>query len=205
MDRFASFADLEKDFTEGQHFRVKPFDRGGTILILAPHGGGIERGTSEIATSIAGDNLSLYLFEGLLRTAHDSQELHITSTSFDEPRCLGLIRKFPKALAIHGCSNNGQAIYVGGKDDELKHTLIAELRTKGYQVRLGTGGLAGTDFANICNRTSSGKGVQLELSRGLRCMLFDNWQTHKSRKTTTALFTRLVSDIRDILDKEILR
>ncbi len=201
MDKFAGFVDLEKDFTEGKNFRVKLIDRGGTILILAPHGGGIERGTSEIATSIAGENLSLYLFEGLLRTARESQALHITSTNFDEPRCLGLIGKFRTALAIHGCDDERQVIHVGGKDDELKHALITELSAKKYPVQRGEGDYAGTCLANICNRTSSGMGVQLELSRGYRRLLFDDWRTRQSRKTTTALFARLVSDIRDVLDK----
>ncbi len=203
MDRFASFADLEKDFKEGVHFRVTPLDRGGTFLILAPHGGGIEHGTSETARSIAGDSLSLYLFEGMFRTARESQALHITSTKFDEPRCFELVGKFQKALAIHGCNGKEPIIYVGGKDDVLKHTFIVELTAKGYPVELGGGDYAGTYSTNICNRTSSGKGIQLELSNGFRRTLFDDWQTRKSRKATTALFSRLVSDIREVLDKEI--
>lgn len=205
MDKFARFVDLEDNYTEGKHFRVGLIDRGGTILILAPHGGRIERGTSEIATSIAGDNLSLYLFEGWLPTARESKMLHITSTHFDEPRCIGLIGKFRTALTIHGCDVEGQVIYVGGKDNELKRALITELGEKGYPVQRGEGDYAATRSANICNRTSSGMGVQLELSRGLRRRLFADWSTRKGRKTTTALFARLVSDIRDVIDKEILR
>jgi phage replication-related protein YjqB (UPF0714/DUF867 family) len=121
MDRFAHFADLDKQFTEGVHYCRIARNRGGTILILAPHGGGIERGTSELARSIAGDRLSLYLFEGLMPTARQSQALHITSTKFDEPGCLGLISRFQKALTIHGCEGTEPMIYVGGKDDDLKN------------------------------------------------------------------------------------
>src|SRR3974377_1280427 len=164
MDRFEHYADLDKQFTEGVHFSRIAADRGGPILILAPHGGGIERGTSELARSIAGEDLSLYLFEGLMPTAVQSQELHITSTNFDEPRCLTLIGKFEKALAIHGSSGKEPMIYVGGKDDDLKHALIAELSARGHPVRPGPGRLAGIFPTNICNRTRSGKGVQLELS-----------------------------------------
>jgi len=200
MDRFSHFADLEKQFTEGVHFRRTARDRGGTVLVLAPHGGGIERGTSELARSIAGGNLSLYLFEGLMPTARQSQALHIASTRFDEPRCLKLIGRFEKALAIHGCRGREPKIYVGGKDNDLKDVLIAELGARGHPIQLGTGGLAGIFSTNICNRTCSGKGVQLELSNGLRRILFDDWRTRKSRKTTTNLFERLVSDIRDVLE-----
>jgi phage replication-related protein YjqB (UPF0714/DUF867 family) len=198
--QICSFADLEKQFTEGVHFCKTTRDRGGTVLILAPHGGGIERGTSELARSIAGDDLSFYLFEGLMPTARQSQALHITSTRFDEPRCLKLISKFQKALAIHGCGGKEPMIYVGGKDDDLKNALIAELSARGHPIQLGTGRFAGIFHTNICNRTISGKGVQLELSNGLRRSLFYNWRTRKSRKTATTLFGRLVSDIRDVLE-----
>jgi phage replication-related protein YjqB (UPF0714/DUF867 family) len=53
------------------------------VAVIAPHGGGIEPGTSELATAIAGDDFSLYLFEGLKSAGNG--ELHITSTNFDEP------------------------------------------------------------------------------------------------------------------------
>jgi phage replication-related protein YjqB (UPF0714/DUF867 family) len=200
MDRFAYFADLDTQFTEGDHFCRTARDRGGTILILAPHGGGIERGTSELARSIAGDNLSLYLFEGLMPTARQSQALHITSTKFDEPKCLKLISKFQKALAIHGCGGREPMIYVGGKDDDLKNALVSKLSARGHPIQLGTGRFAGIFSTNICNQTSSGKGVQLELSNGLRRSLFDDWRTRKGRKTTTSLFAELASDIRDVLE-----
>lgn len=198
MDRFSNFTDLEIHFKARVDFRITSLDRGGKVLVLAPHGGGIERGTTELAKSIAGDDLSLYLFEGLLPTARENNVLHITSTRFDEPQCLKIIRKFEKAIAVHGCNGKVPMIYVGGKDSELREALIAELKAKGYPAKSGTGYYAGIFSKNICNRTSSGKGVQLELSNGLRHILFDDWRTRKSRKTTTELFARLVSDIRKV-------
>ena len=200
MDRFAHFADLDRQFTEGVDFCRTACDQGGAILILAPHGGGIERGTSELARSIAGDNLSLYLFEGLMPTARQSQALHITSTKFDEPGCLKLVGRFQKALAIHGCAGREPMIYVGGKDDDLKNALVSKLSARGHPIQLGTGRFAGIFSTNICNQTSSGKGVQLELSKGLRRSLFDDWRTRQGRKTTTSLFAKLSSDIREVLE-----
>jgi phage replication-related protein YjqB (UPF0714/DUF867 family) len=200
MDRFTHFADLDEQYMEGVHFCRTAHNRGGAILILAPHGGGIERGTSELARSVAGDNLSLYLFEGIMPTARQSQALHITSTKFDEPGCLKLVGRFRKALAIHGCAGSEPLIYVGGRDVDLKHALIAELGARGHPVQPGTGRFAGVFSTNICNRTSSGKGVQLELSNGLRRSFFDEWRTRQGRKTTTPLFAKLVSDIRDVLE-----
>ncbi len=35
------------------------------IAVMAPHGGGIEPGTSEIANRVAGDEHAYYSFEGL--------------------------------------------------------------------------------------------------------------------------------------------
>lgn len=199
-DTFAHFSHLENRFTEDVHFRRVIFDRGGEILILAPHGGGIERGTSELARAIAGDNLSLYLFEGLMRTAKESKILHITSTNFDEPDCLNLIGKFQKAVAIHGYDGKESIIYVGGKDNELKDTLIATLNAEGFPVQSAIRKYAGDWSTNICNRTGSGKGVQLELSKGLRRTLFEDWSTRKGRRITTALFSKLVTAIRSVIE-----
>jgi len=135
-----------------------------------------------------------------MRIAKDSQALHITSTRFDEPRCLNLIRRYPKALAIHGCCGKEPMIFVGGKDNTLKNALIIELSAKGYPIQLGTGKYAGSCSANICNRTSTCQGVQLELSNGLRRLLFDDWKNRKGRKITTDLFARMASDIRDVIE-----
>jgi phage replication-related protein YjqB (UPF0714/DUF867 family) len=55
------------------------------VAIIAPHGGKIEPGTSEIAAAIAGDDYSLYRFQGL--RDRPREELHITSAKFDEPTC----------------------------------------------------------------------------------------------------------------------
>lgn len=200
-DTFAHFSQLENHFTEGVHFRRVNCDRGGEILILAPHGGSIERGTSELARAIAGDSSSLYLFEGLMRTAKESKVLHITSTNFDEPDCLNLIGRFQKALAIHGYDGKESMIYVGGRDNELKGTLISALNVKGFPVRAAIRRYAGDWSTNICNRTRSGKGVQIELSKGLRRTLFEDWHTRKGRKTTTALFSKLVTTIRSVIEQ----
>jgi len=192
-----TFRDIQGKYREEIDYHITLENRGGAIIILAPHGGGIERGTSEIANAIAGDDLSYYIFKGLMSTAHESRKLHIISTRFDEPRCLEIIRGFRTALAIHGCCGSEQMIYVGGNDNELKWMLITELGAKGHPVQLGTEKYAGSFPSNICNRTSTGKGVQIELSNGLRRLLFDNWQTRKGRKITTNMFDELVFDIRE--------
>ena len=75
---------------EGRDYRVTAVRRGSGIAVIAPHGGRIERGTSEVARAIAGEDLDLYLFEGCLPSLN-FETLHLTSRHFDEPRALGLI------------------------------------------------------------------------------------------------------------------
>ena len=66
MGKYASFAELALHEADGRDFRVVRIDRpGSTVAILAPHGGRIEAGTSEIAELIAGTEHSLFCFEGL--------------------------------------------------------------------------------------------------------------------------------------------
>lgn len=199
MDRFTNFSKLERYFEEDVDFRRITIDRGGRFLILAPHAGGIERGTSELARAIAGNNLSLYLFEGLMPKRSENWKLHITSTRFDEPGCFELIKRYRASLAIHGCVGRKPMIYVGGRDSALKESMIAELDGKGYPVKPASRKYAGVFATNICNRTSTGRGVQLELSIGLRRLLFAEWKNRKGRRTTTELFARITRDIREAI------
>jgi phage replication-related protein YjqB (UPF0714/DUF867 family) len=67
---------------------------------VAPHGGGIEPGTSELADAIAGSDLSFYTFEGLKSSGNT--DLHITSTRFDEPMCLTLLASSSVVVTLHG-------------------------------------------------------------------------------------------------------
>lgn len=77
MDRFFNFSELEQCFEEGIHFCRTTIDRAGTILILAPHRGGVEPGASELTKAIDGNDHSIYLFEGLLSSKNNV--LHIIS------------------------------------------------------------------------------------------------------------------------------
>ena len=197
------FYDIEKHYREEIDYRIRIKDSGGRILILAPHGGGIERGTSELAEAIAGDDFSFYIFEAILPKASQSQKLHITSTRFNEPKCLELINKFPTSVAIHGCTGPKPMIYVGGRDENLKKLIVEGLQNKGYPALYGTGRYAGSFQSNICNRTSMKKGVQLELSNGLRRLLFNHWQTRKGRRAKTVEFDKLVRAIRETFGRKI--
>ncbi|MGH1454679.1 MAG: poly-gamma-glutamate hydrolase family protein [Paracoccaceae bacterium] len=81
-------------------FEITAIDRQSPSLILAPHGGGIERGTCELARAIAGDDHNLYLFQGKMRSGNNA--LHITSTRFYETAMDRLLAKADHVLAVHG-------------------------------------------------------------------------------------------------------
>lgn len=170
-DTYKNFAELHAA-EETKAYRIITRPLGSSIAVIAPHGGGIEPGTSELARAIAGAELSLYIFEG--RKQLGNKALHITSHVFDEPQGLGLVATAAVVLAIHGEANKHHAaIYLGGRDEALSTTLGEHLQNAGFNVeRHANSDLQGVSRANICNRGQSGAGVQLELSECLRLELF---------------------------------
>jgi phage replication-related protein YjqB (UPF0714/DUF867 family) len=171
---YRCFADLAKAQTEGKDSRVSVRRRpGSSVAILAPHGGGIEIGTSEVARAVAGDDFSLYLFEGL-RGSGNYAELHLTSHRFDEPRCLELLAHSDYVVAIHGCKGEGRKVLqgrkvlLGGLDAELKARVAVALTTIDVDVRTTDHEYPAREPANICNRGRRGVGVQIELTSAIR-------------------------------------
>ena len=169
-DKYANYAALAAAQVEGRDYRVSARRvRGSKAVIAAPHAGGIEYRTSEIAKAVAGLQHSLYLFEGTLNDGN--AVLHVTSHHFDEPRCLDLLKDHAVVVTIHGCANIGgdrQAVYVGGLDEDLKHQIAESLRDFMFDAHTRDHQFPGTEPMNICNRGATNRGVQLELSRGLR-------------------------------------
>ena len=168
-DRYSSFSELSKHEQEGTDYRILLTDREAVAAVIAPHGGYIEPGTSEIAREIAGTDLSLYCFEGL-QPGRAHRDLHITSTNFDEPSGCALVARADIVIALHGRMDRGapHVIWIGGLDRMLKIAIGAELKRSGFVVDAGGHGLPGTDPQNICNRGRLRRGVQLELPRTLR-------------------------------------
>lgn len=163
-----SFAEVAKSQIEGTDFRVHVRRRpNSTVAILAPHGGAIESGTSEIARAIAADDFNLYLFEGT-RPSGNYAALHVTSHRFDESRCLELPAQCDHVVAIHGYTGEASDILLGGLDTELKTQVDGAIKTVGIPVRSTNHRFMGREPKNICNRGRRGVGVQLELSVALR-------------------------------------
>ena len=94
--------------------------------------------------------------------------LHLTSHRFDEPMAVELISKSHRVVAIHACTGQEEFVYLGGLDRRLKEAIADELESRGIIVAKSDGRFKGSHPDNICNRCATGKGVQLEITRGLR-------------------------------------
>src|SRR5262245_16323231 len=125
-DKYTNYKELAAAERENIDFRIRSRLSQSRIAMVAAHGGGIEPGTSEIADALAGDDLSLYIFEGL--KPDRNRDLHITSTQFDESRCLSLIATSRFVVTIHGESGSDQVVYVGGRDAHLAGAISSALR-----------------------------------------------------------------------------
>lgn len=168
-DTYSCFADLERK--ENGNFSIIKSVKSSVYAIIAPHGGKIEPGTAEIAESIAGDDLSLYIFKATSKSKPDIT-LHITSTNFDEPECLDVLKNAETALAIHGAKDPGvdpkERVWVGGNlRNEFQSHLEKELSSLKLLVESNPK-FSGGSSKNICNRGTSSKGMQLELTWALR-------------------------------------
>ena len=165
--KYASFAELASHEFEGVDYRVNAIERPQSrVLILAPHGGTIEVGTSEIATLIAGDEHSFFAFEGL-KPHGRNRELHITSHHFDHPACLALAFRCEVAVSVHGCKGDA-CVFVGGLETGLAALLADHIAASGFRVVTEGHRYPGRHPLNICNRTTRGRGAQLEITHDLR-------------------------------------
>ncbi|KEQ75168.1 DUF867-domain-containing protein [Aureobasidium namibiae CBS 147.97] len=175
--RRQSFQEIAALKTEGFDYKINVLDRVSAIVIIAPHGGDIEPGSSEIAAAIAGVDLSLYDFRGLRNTSGHG-ELHLPSHKFDEPRCLRLVEAAETVVAIHGRKNGDDAerVWIGGLDVQRCRRTMTELTKAGFGAVVREPGetLAGTAVSNICNRGKRKMGIQLEIPKALRKQLKDD-------------------------------
>jgi phage replication-related protein YjqB (UPF0714/DUF867 family) len=189
--------------------------------ILAPHGGGIEPGTSELCLAVAGyhpANLPLlppagvtydyWMLEGVRQLGN--APLHVRSTGCDDGVAVSLCGGSLNALALHGFrpeppdfSPDEQVVLVGGGNTILRGYLLEGLGDADFDARDAGphGELDGNARCNIVNRTLLGMGAQLELSTPLREAMFTEDSRPRRKHTTTQLFWTFVAVCRDALDR----
>ena len=166
-DALVDFADLCANYAEGRDFAVEILCRPSTVAVVAIHGDPIERGVSDIARRIAGQEHNLYLLEGRLPELN-YEYLHLASSRFDDPRCLQLISRCDRVVTIHGCNGLEENVLLGGLDEALKACIAAELALAGLPYQTEGHRFPGRQPANICNRGATGMGVQVELTDPVR-------------------------------------
>ena len=175
--------------------------------ILAPHGGGIEPGTSELCLAVAGyhpatlavtppggPTYDYWMFEGL-RPA-DNDQLHVTSTRCDDGAAVSFCAGSLNALALHGCRPEtaglppgSRTVLVGGRNFTLKRYLLEAFAGKlDARDAGGVTTIDGDDPANIVNRTLLGMGGHLELTGPLRSAMFEVDTRADRKHTTTEVF-----------------
>jgi phage replication-related protein YjqB (UPF0714/DUF867 family) len=201
-DKYESWVDLAKDNQLGVDFLIHCVRGvGSSWLIAAPHGGGIEPGTTEIARIIAGSDYGFYSVEGLKREGNAL--LHITSHKFDEPQYADLVVGHERVLAIHGCRDSerprGVSVWVGGSDAQLVIAAIGALSGAGFRADKDRF-TPGAEPVNLCNRGARGQGLQFELAEALRSQFFDNL-TRAGRRTAKTALQDFATVVRQLLKK----
>jgi phage replication-related protein YjqB (UPF0714/DUF867 family) len=149
------------------------------LVVLAPHGGAIERHTDQQAENFAavlgGDRASAWRCKGFRAGGGAFERWHITSTDIHEASfpLLKTIasRGFAYAVAFHGFSEAD--VLIGGSapltlKQEIQRALEAVLSGAGIQVRIAvpSENYDGDSPRNIVNRLTEGgaNGIQIEQS-----------------------------------------
>ena len=189
---YSSFAELERHETAGIDFRISTAGGCSGVAVMAPHGGDIEPGTTEVARAIAFPCHSFYSLEGI--KAEGNWALHIASTQFDEPLAVAMAGRAETVVCVHGCRDGSECVVLGGLDMGLKAVLSTRLATSGFAVS-SREGLEGRRTTNLCNRSLSGMGVQIELSRRLRLRMFEGLSS-EGRNHPSEVFGGFVRVIR---------
>lgn len=175
---YNSASQLTQQETANQDFEIRTRQGASPEIVIAIHGGHLQPGTTELADAVAGNRHSFYSFVSL-RPEID-QSLYVASTQFDEAIAQQMVQRSQSVLSIHGCRGNTAYIRVGGLDEERRQSIADALLQADFVVASDLD--RGLHPNNICNLGLTGRGVQIEVSRGLRNQ-FGN----------TEVFQRLVS------------
>jgi phage replication-related protein YjqB (UPF0714/DUF867 family) len=207
-----SYSEILEKYLPGRDFRVEFGDNNiDRCLLVAPHGGGIEPGTSEILKAVAElGGWAWYEFAGFLRQGN-KDALHIKSTYFDEPTFLSLLPRTPFITSFHGADEAGSAVvYVGGAWKRGREAMITSINgsSKKHGIHAtdavehaAASTFRGIDKSNITNRGKLGEGVQLEFSREARNLVFPPNASREARGRRSKLLRPLATAIQGALSQ----
>ena len=202
-----SYAELlQRGYVLGRDFRIAFGDSKIELCVLiAPHGGGIEPGSSEIMRAVVEiGGWAWYELAGFLRKGN-KEALHISSTDFDEPTLKSMLPQAGFVVAFHGASESGEPIvYIGGKWKQGRQTVTdsinAAFREHGIRATDAIDGgigahLWGLEDGNITNLGRRAEGIQLEFSRGARNLLFPPDSSREARGSRSGKLRPLAASI----------
>lgn len=195
---YRSFSELLNHEVEGHDFERIVWKRRSDVAIVAPHGGGIEPGTSEVARALAGKEYSLYCFDSLKGNGNDV--MHITSHEFDDPLCIGLMRNAKVVVSVHGCGCEEEwaGVFIGGRHEALREEILLSLQEAGFLAALDEGRHPGKHARNICNQGQTRAGIQLEISLSVRRSMFAGMK-RSERQVTRPPFHIFIAAVRKVL------
>ena len=176
-------------------YRIETHQGTSDAVIIAPHGGKIEPGATEIAKAIAGEDHSYYSLEGL--KPGNNHHLSIPSDKFDEPFALKIIGQANRVIAIHVFFDSKELVYIGGLDTDLRKKIEANLKQEEFKTIKPGYNFESENINNICNRGKTEKGVNIGIARGLLQKLLNSLKSEDSNEPT--LYHRFIQAIRDAL------
>ncbi len=199
MAEYTSFGEIIKNEVDGRDYLLKVSSIGSPVVILALHGGGIEPGTEEVAHEIHQTGEGLFVFSGIKRKGNNV--LHVTSTLYDHPLALEIVKKSLFSISIHGFDGEEAITYLGGRCNKGISAIAEALDTAGFHVSVNPPSeIDGKDSKNIVNKNIRKKGVQVEISRGQRKTFFKEYGSRKGRQHRTKVFFRFTNALRCGMD-----
>lgn len=195
-DKYRNFREMKK-YESSNSYRIDSRERDGGIIILAPQAGLISVGTSEICMAVAGNEHSYYLFEGLKDP--EATDLRLNCISFDEPGCNDMLGRSEFALSIIGYESEESFIVINGRSEEGRFFIGRQLESAGFLNRKIQGEKPLSRHRKcVCNRTKSGKGIQVEISFGLLRNLFESQA--RMPLVPNDVFMRFCTALREAVD-----
>ncbi|WP_455678575.1 poly-gamma-glutamate hydrolase family protein [Staphylococcus cohnii] len=202
QDYYKSMTELYNDTKEGIDWKKDTRDVGKSVLIVAPHGGNIEQGTSELTKLVANNGDFDYFSFEAIRPSNNTQ-LHVTSTNYDDATLHDMIQDRTATISIHGAQGEEQLVYLGGYQSPLRDAIQSQLERKGFVVKIPPEYLGGLSNANFINKVEESTGVQLELTTALRKAFFKDGDASTASRKKIENWTTTMYDFAEALNGAI--
>jgi phage replication-related protein YjqB (UPF0714/DUF867 family) len=177
------------------------------LIVIAPHGGNIEKYTDEqaehVAQKLSSKYVSTWICKGFKKGGGAYKRWHITSTDINEesfPKLKTIIArgKFEYSVAFHGWTNhnnnnnNNNSICIGGSMEwkglkrEIKEKIVDAVRGSGIAVN--------TDYERTCPRNFNGNHKRNIVKRlGIKSLQIE--QSEEARKCYGIDIADVVADV----------